>query len=907
MRQRRWLLILLVCLLPRASLAADVVRGEHVQVIYAAEAQRDYALRVQRTAERALLTLRKAYGYTPKRVTLRLNDQTDVFNAVAAPLPRLNVAVRELFPATLNAGYGSSDPLYFLLLHELTHIFQFSNPQGRQGGLSVGLVGENLAALPPNWLIEGLAVWDESHFSAGGRLHAAATEGFLSALAGSPHWPTFADLNRGAYDAWPGPQADYLLGAAFTDDLISRYGFASIRRVLAARNRAGLLESFSETWARVNGSDLAQDYAAFSEARRQRGRQYQRRQQTSTRPRSEAKLRPLDSSGLYTRAPVLSPSLRKFAWINSENNLVVATLGNSGELKDRRVLKREKTPGALAWLDERTLIYSRLVAGVGHSYYDVFTLDTRSAAETRQTYGARALRVEPLQGGCFLFERDAVTGSSLHRKCPQQAPSLVYRTARGTHIIGLATSLQGQLALSLWRRGKMRLVVLKRAEKSARYTPYKALPWSRAQPLRPVWQGEESVYFSSDGGGGGGGGSVQGGRFNLYRFKVASGRLARLKASVAGGIFDAAPTKDGGLILLTLHGNGFHLSYAPRTSWQVASLQKGAARRARRGQSQPPKLRVAPLKVQRYTPWSSLRPYGWLPSALAGSVYPLAVQAEASLLAQDDTLAHSWETTLGWSSQRSELLGLYGFVQYDYHAGLPLYDVPPPVAFGVRLGLWPQGVHASLRQHLVYGAKGYFKLTLPQDALTYRAALELGLLHVGGEALPLALDGALTVSANTLKFDDFGYPVAGWHLAAHGVVSATGKRPVVGAWLAGSIDAPAPFGLTGPMELSLLGGYKPSYPMPTRPLAGWGAAIGVGVQQSWPLAVIYKDGMFALERLTLKPKAYLWADRALYAGGELQVGLDVRLSYRAPVALLGTLGYSGSFWSRLGLQVPLER
>ena len=248
------MLVLLALVLGNSSgfaAATEEVVAPHVRVLYDGAEQAAYAQTVASEAERALEVLIPLFGPPKQPITINLRSDTDLFNAFANPLPREQLGVRTLFPLGGEVGFRAADPLYLLLLHELTHLGQLTYtelPEGANEGPKLGLVGEGLARVPPTWFLEGIAVWVESQYTNGGRVADARTKGVLETLALGDTWPSLTDAGLGSYDAWPGGLTRYLFGAGFVSYLVDEYGFDAILATLRAYNAGGFLGTFSSAW-----------------------------------------------------------------------------------------------------------------------------------------------------------------------------------------------------------------------------------------------------------------------------------------------------------------------------------------------------------------------------------------------------------------------------------------------------------------------------------------------------------------------------------------------------------------------------------------------------------------------------------------------------------------------------------
>ncbi|HEX7022011.1 MAG TPA: hypothetical protein VF171_04070, partial [Trueperaceae bacterium] len=318
----RLLLALLFALSPAAFATREVV-APHLRVLYDDPALSEYAQRAAANAERALAALAPLWGPERERVTLTLDASTDVFNAFARVLPHPGVTLRPLFPTEDELAYGARDPLYLLLLHELTHVQQLNYgalPPGEAGLPDLGLVGEDLAP-PPSWFLEGVATYLESTLATGGRLQDARTRGLLQSLALSGRWPTLAEAGLVTFEDWPGGETRYLLGAAFIDHLVRHYGWDAILATLRAYNARVLTGTFAGAWRQATGTSLFEEWDAWHAEIRAAARA----RATNARPG-----RLLTHTGWSTSGPAVSPDGKHLAWVSWPPAIRLAELGKDG-------------------------------------------------------------------------------------------------------------------------------------------------------------------------------------------------------------------------------------------------------------------------------------------------------------------------------------------------------------------------------------------------------------------------------------------------------------------------------------------------------------------------------------------------------------------------------------------------
>ncbi len=853
-----------------------------MRVLFDDPALESYAQQVALEAEGALDSLVPLFGFSPPPVVLRVEGTSDVYNALASPLPRPSVGVRALFPTEVALGYRAESDLRLVLVHELTHIMQLAFLGGRGDGPKLGLVGEDVANVPPAWLVEGLATWAESEYTTGGRRDDALTRGVLEAAALAGTWPTLTEVSLSTYGAWPGGQAEYLFGVGFTDFLIRKHGFESVKASLSQHNAAGFLRPFAASWRLAVGTELRGEWRGWQREVRARAKTRARRARNAKRAGTLK-----TETGWYTRAPALSPNGSQLAWVGWPAAVMLAD-ADGGELKNVSTLLENRLPGTLEWLGAHTLVYARPVPRPKHTYSEVFTLDTRTGRETQLTHGARAKLPAPLPGGCVLYVTDDAARSRLEQLCPNGTLQTRWQGEAGAHVVGLATSRGGRVALSVWRRGFVDLALLE--GEGLRY-----LARDRAQDLEPSWVGETELVFRSD--------TDAEGVFELHRLAVAAGS-STLTRSVGGAFSPEAGV--GGVWFAALGGHGYDLAWLP--DGPPLAGERAEVRSANPDTLQDAPLREAlasdplsPFTVRPYNSLPSLLPYGWVPTGGGVNLSPFGVAAEASVVAQDDSTDHNARLTLGFRGGREALTG-YGYARYDYGTRLPLRATPRPLRFSVQAGVWPFTPHRGETRETAAGVQAGATARLPQDRALLSAGLEAGFLQVVGHP-GLRFDARADAAWSTLRADLWGYPTEGWRGALTGVWSATGAAPSPGAWLDGAYVRPLEG--VGRLEFGVRAGYRPAWPVPLGDESELAGLFSVGLARSLPTRFRYSDGLYALERVTLEPRFRTWLGSALHVGGDLTTSLDLVLGYGAPVSFSGTLGYAGGFWYRLGLRLPL--
>ncbi len=163
---------------------------------------------------------RKPWSYTE----VVLTDRTDDSNGMAAVLPYNWMIIYTVPPSPDSSLAHYDDWLRMLLVHEFTHIVQIDAFGGIWWPVRV-LLGKTVSpsGISPTWLREGIAQWDETVFTKGGRGRGSYSEMAIRTAILSDSFPpiSFAD---GLSWKWPGYAAAYLYGIEFVEWLISTYG-----------------------------------------------------------------------------------------------------------------------------------------------------------------------------------------------------------------------------------------------------------------------------------------------------------------------------------------------------------------------------------------------------------------------------------------------------------------------------------------------------------------------------------------------------------------------------------------------------------------------------------------------------------------------------------------------------------
>ncbi len=197
----------------------NTIRTEHFHVHYTPP-QAAFAHAFATTLERALPALEKDLDWEPKTlVDIVVNDMSDTANGMAVSFPNTHI---EVFPVPFDLDSSLAEYTNWvdlLAIHELTHIVANDTTTGAYKWLRKifgSVIKPN--GLQPDWLVEGLAVFEETRLTNAGRGRSALTEAILRAsvregLSNTSRYLTLDRLNQGPF-WWPAGNTPYLIGYA---------------------------------------------------------------------------------------------------------------------------------------------------------------------------------------------------------------------------------------------------------------------------------------------------------------------------------------------------------------------------------------------------------------------------------------------------------------------------------------------------------------------------------------------------------------------------------------------------------------------------------------------------------------------------------------------------------------------
>lgn len=572
------------------------------------------------TARRAAAIAEDVHGrlaprlrWEPKeRTHLVLVDAMDDANGFATPMPYNRIVVFLTRPLG-QPGLGATrydDWLRLVITHEYTHILQLDMTTGGLGSALQAVFGRmyfpNL--FQPSWLIEGLATYEETEQTAGGRGRSPGAEMVLRMAALEGPFPT---LDRMAVfpDTWPAGEVPYLFGESFNRfiaDTAGRDRLASVSTNYSGRGFPFLVESTARA---TLGRPYGRLWGEWERALRERFRN----QETEIRGRGITESEPLTRKGHYTVAPAFSPDGKRIAYsVENNDEFPGIYLMNADGSDDRKLVENvfplSASGAGISWDPAGERIYhTRIeVRRNVNLYNDIYALDVRTGRERRITKKARARDPGVSPDGkrlVFVLNRMGLTRLAMleleNRARPAGPDDITHLTEEsGLQYESPRFSPDGgRIAVAVQQpEGSRDIWVL-----DSRGSRLEEVTSDAAVDSAPAWSADgRYLFFSSD----------RTGVFNIYAYDTGSKQLFQV-TNVLGGALNPAPSPDNGTLAFTSYGaRGYdiHIMKSDPAAWKPAPPFAEQAPAAKPAEPEPVATSSRP-----YRPWSTLLPRFWLP------------------------------------------------------------------------------------------------------------------------------------------------------------------------------------------------------------------------------------------------------------------------------------------------------
>ena len=364
----------------------------------------ELAARAAPIAEEAHAQLAPRVGWTPREKTrLIIADDADAAGGWATPYPYNQILITPT-PPLGEYGLGTTrhdDWLRLVITHEYTHILQLD--MASRLPLALRSIFGRLYfpnALQPQWLIEGLATFEETELTAGGRGRSPGSAMILRMAALEGPFPTL-DQMAVLPDAWPAGQVPYLFGESFL-----RY----LAGASAAKKSPELSRAYGGRpcpfWSSPPAGGSSARSTATSGAVVGGAAGASRDLERAVAARGLTRSTALTTDGRFNGSPAWSPDGRRIAWLRADGRdypgIWVMNADGSGRrrLVEKRLLDDLLGSDALLGPRRRAplLHQAGLLRGAA-VVNDIWAWDFARGREIRITRGLRARDAHPSPDG----------------------------------------------------------------------------------------------------------------------------------------------------------------------------------------------------------------------------------------------------------------------------------------------------------------------------------------------------------------------------------------------------------------------------------------------------------------------------------------------------------------------------
>jgi Tol biopolymer transport system component len=562
--------------------------------------------------------LTRASGWTPRaRTNVIIADFYDYHNGWAAPFPHNTIT---LIPTAPAGGRTNDDNwLRTLILHEYSHILQTDMVAGLPAALR-RIFGRVVMpnALTPAWLNEGYAVYNETRFTAFGRLRGAEYRAMLRAARDAARLLPVDRCGNYELRQWPGGTAPYLYGSN-----LHGYGAAADSSSWDDYNRlrsASLPFTEDAVARRTFGTGITTIW----------------REAAAALPTSAIAdtplLRPVTQSGFVTGRPRWSASGRELYYVEASGREYPAIRALDTLTRRVRTVHRGSVVGGLSVsADGRSIVFAQLDRQ--ENYYelsDIYRLDLVGSGLSRITVLARARDPDLAPDTAQVVYVTGGSGSSelVLLDLGSGVKSVLRETDGLTSFSSPRFSPGGRwIAVAVSRPGGWSDIEL--IDRRNGWSV--AVTHDRANDITPTWSRTgRTLFFISD----------RSGTHQLYAYELATGTIHQCTES-RYGVFEPAVSPDNRQIALAALGpNGTDVVTIPlqAASWWPANPP-----------NETPADDLAATAIERspvyhYSPLPSLLPQFWLPWVGDARGFGLG----AFTLGWDALQLHRYSVTAAW-------------------------------------------------------------------------------------------------------------------------------------------------------------------------------------------------------------------------------------------------------------------
>jgi Tol biopolymer transport system component len=734
------------------SLDWQTTESEHFLVIFPGKSPIQQSFDYQNTVLNVLNIAEETYQQvTPhfgepfhknQKIAIILEDFSDSVYGFASVLPHRLIRINLTAPGFKIFDTRFENWLKILITHEYTHLAHFDMTRNGTTFLRFFL-GQVIApnALQPMWATEGLAIYNESKWTTGGRMVDNRYDMYLRSDFLNDR-PKELNLLQSSYlTSWPGGNAPYIYGQSLVHYIVQKFGekkliaisekFCSnpllgmnwaLKKVLGI-NQNELYENWQEEQLRHYKNQLEEIYQ-FSQPTE--SEQITNHRYWVDNPHWCPKNIDVSPSLLYkVNSTELYPTIRSYNPVKKEENIVINRTNGHGS-------SYSLSP------DGKCLLYSKLLYyDEFYQYYDLFLYHLETEKQIRISEGMRikdpswhpdndnnsivAVINHAGTNNLVLFTLEKqylefLNENYKNRKNNSITPQLLTnenltsltKFDDGTQIAQPSWSPDGRkIAFSMWKNGFQDIYILKLDENNQveNITP---ITRDRHTDISPNWSPTgEYIYFSSD----------RSSIFNLYAYNIKDKQLFRL-TNVITGAFEPSVSPNGKeLAFIQYHTSGYelHLTKTKDLLWKPVDTEDDSLYQKTAFQPNKAMANGEPSPVLDYSPWDNIWPTYWTPYLTLTSD---ELYLGFSSLAQDYLKFYNLSYKLAWGAFTPSLYYDIDFTDYSQKPFFTISWQGETLLAENKLSNFfdAEYTNATLQAKFVFPGEGY---TSQQDSARY--------------------------------------------------------------------------------------------------------------------------------------------------------------------------------------------
>ena len=528
----------------------NTLETDHFDIHYH-EGEEELAARAAAISEEVHIEISARFDWTPKqRTQVVLVDATDEANAMATPFPYNAIYLFATAPGAHSSLDSYDHWLRTLFIHEYTHIIQLDMAGGLPGVLR-HIFGRIIIpnGLQPQWMIEGLATFEETRSTTAGRGRSSWTDMLLRAALLEDRFPAI-DQAGGGLVSWPGHNVPYLFGADFHRFVTERYGKGTWAEIARRYSRLPVPFFVNTNARKVLDKNFIGLWEEWREELKQKYEEQVRRIQTEPTTRST----PLTETGGRLLSPRFSPDGKSILFAVSLDDEFPAVKLARLDGPSLEVVLKDKAAEDFTWhSDGKWAICARIGKHKKYyRFYDLYRIDLEERRSARLTRGARAREPDLAPDGrSVVCVRNALGQTNLWiYDLETRDFRALTSSADGTQYGEPRWSPDGELiAVSVKPPGEEREIAVFDSSGSERLR----VPAGRGHQRSPCWGPDGAhIYFTSD----------RTGISNIHSYSLADSEVRRV-TNVVGGAFEPDVSPDGQTIaFLAYSARGFDLHLA---------------------------------------------------------------------------------------------------------------------------------------------------------------------------------------------------------------------------------------------------------------------------------------------------------------------------------------------------------